>query len=34
MMPTIPGQPQPSGYGLKGLFDELTAQGVSQRDGA
>jgi len=32
MMPTIPGQPQPSGYGLKGLFDELTAQGVSQRD--
>jgi len=31
MMPVPPSKPQPSGYGLKALFDELADQGVSQR---
>src|SRR6056300_2024019 len=30
-MPAPPSKPQPSGYGLKALFDELADQGVSQR---
>jgi AraC-like DNA-binding protein len=31
-MPTLPKQPQPSGYGLRALFDELDTQGVNHRD--